>query len=253
MRILTVVQGQYGQRITANLQQAQVSDWTVDSWAAPRVLPPIIDYPEEYLPATLPAADLLLALGEHPGVAELLPDIVQLCGARAVIVPVDNVAWLPPGLMNQLRGWLADLGVVAVFPKPFCSLTETSYNAYRKAVAYDAPLIAEFARHFGRPQFDITVSSDDKTVVDVRVVRDTPCGCALHVAKGLAGMAVDEAEHETGMLHHHYPCLAGMVIDPDFSDTLMHVSGHILIDEVARGVKEHKTPPQYLRPQGRSE
>ena len=58
---------------------------------------PVIDYPEEYLPAELPAADLLISLGEHPGVAEPLPDIVRLCGAEEVLVPIDNQAWLPPG------------------------------------------------------------------------------------------------------------------------------------------------------------
>ena len=115
MRILCIVQGRYGQRIAANLCRASIPGWNVESWALPPVLPPVIDYPEEFLPATLPAADLLLSLGEHPGVAELLPDIVRLCGARAVIAPVDNVAWLPPGLRNQLAGWLAELGVPGIY------------------------------------------------------------------------------------------------------------------------------------------
>ncbi|MCB0052256.1 MAG: hypothetical protein KDE24_22245, partial [Caldilinea sp.] len=113
MRILTVFQGIYGRRITDNLRQHCPPEWTVSSHLLPTVLPPVIDYPEEYLPATLPPADLVLALGEHPGVAELLPDIVRMCGARVALVPIDNVAWLPPGLMNQLAGWLAAQGVRA--------------------------------------------------------------------------------------------------------------------------------------------
>ncbi|MCX7683209.1 MAG: DUF166 domain-containing protein, partial [Anaerolineae bacterium] len=48
------------------------------------------------------------------------------------------------------------------------------------------------------------------------------------------------AEFQAGMLHHHYPCLAGMVKDPDFNDTLMHVSGHIIKDEVAEQVKLYR-------------
>lgn len=36
MRILTIVQGVYGQRITANIQQGGNPAWTVDSWQAPR-------------------------------------------------------------------------------------------------------------------------------------------------------------------------------------------------------------------------
>ena len=78
MRILTVFQGIYGRRITDNLRQHCPPEWTVSSHLLPTVLPPVIDYPEEYLPATLPPADLVLALGEHPGVAELLPDIVRM-------------------------------------------------------------------------------------------------------------------------------------------------------------------------------
>lgn len=252
MRILTVIQGRYGQRITDNIRLAQVPGWTVASWRAPQVLPPVIDYPEEYLPATLDPADLVISLGEHPGVAELLPDIVTLCGAREVLVPVDNVAWLPPGLMRQLARWLADLDVLAVFPKPFCSLTPETANAYRRATAYTAPLIAEFARHFGKPVLHVDVDAARGCVADVRVLRDTPCGCAHHVAGGLHDVAVDDAVQTAGMLHHHFPCLGGMAIDPDYSDTLMHVSGHILQDEVNRQVRDFVTPPTYLRPQGRS-
>ena len=43
-----------------------------------------------------------------------------------------------------------------------------------------------------------------------------------------------------------------MTIDPDYLDTLMHVSGHTLIDEVTRGVKPYKRPVSYLRPPGQS-
>jgi hypothetical protein len=253
VRILTVVQGRYGERITANLQAARVPGWTVECWAAPRVLPPVIDYPEDYLPDELPSADLVLSLGEHPGVAELLPDIVTLCGAQAVIAPVDNVAWLPPGLMRQLDGWLAAMGVAAVFPKPFCSLTETTLHAYRKEEPYVNGLVAEFARHFGRPALMLTLDESGAAVAEARVERDSPCGCARHVAEALVGVSVEEAEERAGMSHHHYPCLAAMAMDPEYNDTLMHVSGHILIDEVARNVRPFKEPVRYLRPQGRSD
>lgn len=254
MRILTIVQGLYGRRITANIQRAAPPTWSVASWTLPPVLPQVIDYPEDYLPATLPAADLLLALGEHPGAAELLPEIAQMCGAREALIPIDNVAYLPPGLQRQVAGWLASIGVTAVFPMPFCSLTESTCNAYRRVQNYDAPLVAEFARHFGRPAFAITCHAgavDGANVVAaVEVLRDTPCGCAGHVAVGLVGVDVEEAEYTAGMRHHHFPCLASMAITPEYNDTLMHVSGHLLRDEVAQGVKPYKRPPVYLRPDG---
>ena len=163
------------------------------------------------------------------------------------------MAWLPPGLMKQLERWLDDVGAEAVFPKPFCTLTETTYNEQRHKVEYDIPLIAEFARHFGRPEFRVEYDSEAGTIASVEVVRDAACGCARHVAEHLAGTSADDAEHEAGMLHHHFPCLASMGIDPDYSDTLMHVSGNVLKDAIADEIKPHKTPPRYLRPSGRSE
>ena len=44
-------------------------------------------------PAQLPQADLLLALGETPGAATLIPDVARLCGARAVIALNPADAW----------------------------------------------------------------------------------------------------------------------------------------------------------------
>jgi hypothetical protein len=253
MRILAIVQGEYGRRIVTNIDAHRPTGWEITTWTAPPFLPPVIDYPEDYLPDELPTADLLLSLGEHPGVAELLPDIVHLSGAHAVIAPIDNVAWLPPGLMNQLAGWLTDAGAEAVFPKPFCSLTETTYNAKRHTVAYDNPLIAEFARHFGQPRMRIECDPGDAVITQVEIVRDAACGCARYVAEHLVGVGVEEAEHEAGMLHHHFPCLASMGIDADYNDTLMHVSGNILRDEIARHVRPYKQTPRYFRPDGRSE
>lgn len=248
MRILAVVQGTYGRRIAAHVEAQRPAAWTVEVLHLPLVLPPVIDYPEEYLPVSLPRADLLLALGEHPGVGELLPDIARLCCARAALVPIDNGAWLPPGLVRQIGGWLTDLGVAAAFPTPFCSLTESHYNVWRRQVPYSIPLVAEFARHFGRPLLRVGVDDSSRTVSGVEILRDTPCGCAAHVAAGLAGCGVDDAVQAAGLLHHHFPCLAGMAIDPAYSDTLMHVSGRILKEEVERHVKPLLAPTAYLRP-----
>jgi hypothetical protein len=73
------------------------------------------------------------------------------------------------------------------------------------------------------------------------------------VANGLAGLPVSEAEFEAGMLHHHYPCLAGMTQDHDYRDTLMHVSGHLLRQAVHAEVADYLEPTVYLRPHGRSD
>ncbi len=84
------------------------------------------------------------------------------------------------------------------------------------------------------------------------MVRDACCGCAWYVANELVGVSADDAELRAGLAHHHYPCLASMIKDPDFADTLMHVSGHLLKDNVGEQVKPFKHV-QMIRPAGRAE
>jgi hypothetical protein len=253
MRILAVISGDYGQRHVDNIRAFGPEDWAIEVWKAPGILPPVIDYPEDYLPELFSPADLILSFGEHPGVAELLPDIAKMAGAQAVIAAVDNEAWLPRGLARQLRGWLEDIGVDSVTPKPLCGLTETDYLvARRKRIAYDNPFIAAFARFFGQPDLQLSIDPETRAITAVEVGRDAVCGCARHVAKGLVGVSADDAEQEAGLLHHHYPCLASMIKDIDFSDTLMHISGNLLKDNVGEQVKPFKRV-QYIIPGAKSE
>jgi len=133
------------------------------------------------------------------------------------------------------------MGVACATPKPLCSLTETDYWVTRRQrLEHHSPHIAEFARYFGKPDFSIVVDPDSRLIVSVEVKRDAVCGCARFVAEKLIGVNAEEAEYETGMAHHHYPCLASMGIDVDFSDTLLHVSGNIMKDNVAEQVKPFK-------------
>jgi len=251
LKVLAITQGQWGERIADHVGRHHPPSWTVKEWKAPRALPLILDDPADFLPPTLPVSNLILALGETPALAQLVPDLARLTGARAVIAPIDRNESLPPGLVQQLTHWLTDLGVAVVFPKPFCSLTETTYNLPPIITTYADPLIREFAREFGSPRLRVLVT--DKHIFGVSVERGSACGCADFVARGLLGHSVDEAEYEAGMLHHHYPCLASMNQDADYKDTLMHVSGHIMREAVKEEVKEHLEPMIYLRPEGRVE
>jgi hypothetical protein len=240
MRILAIITGEYGQRHVENIRAHAPGEWLIEVWRAPAAYPPIIDYPEDHLPESLPDADLVLSFGEHKGVAELLPEIVRRTGARAVVAPVDREEWLPRGLARQLRRWLAELDVACVTPKPLCSLSETHYNVKRHQIEYDDPLIAEFARHFGRPEFRIVVDPNTRDTAEIAVVRDAVCGCGRYVGQELLGVPVDDAERLAGLLHHHYPCLASMGKDSDFNDTIMHVSGNIMKEQVREQVEPHR-------------
>lgn len=253
MRILTVINSDYGSRHLANITQFAPADWVINHWRAPVFFPVVIDYPEEFLPVELPPSDLILSFAEHKGVAELIPDIAKMTGAQAVIAAVDNENSLPRGLARQLRSWLEKMNVACATPKPLCSLTETDYWVTRRQrLEHHSPQIAEFARYFGKPEFVVQVDPIRRTITSIEVKRDAVCGCARYVAQKLIGVSVDEAEYEAGMAHHHYPCLASMGIDADFSDTLLHVSGNIMKDNIEEQVKAYKHI-QYLSPGTRSE
>lgn len=253
MQILAIISGEYGARHVANIREHGPSNWQIEVWKAPATFPLVIDYPEDYLPESFPPAELILAFGEHKGIAELLPDIAGMTGAKAVIAAVDNETWLPRGLARQLRGWLEKMDVACATPKPLCSLTEHDFGVTRRQrLEYDSPHIQEFAQYFGQPELDIVVDPESRLIISAEVRRDAVCGCARYVAQGLVGLSADEAEEKAGLLHHHYPCLASMGKDIDFGDTLMHVSGNVLKDNVGAQVKPYKRV-QYLVPGMRSD
>jgi hypothetical protein len=253
MRILAIINSDYGVRHVSNIIQFAPPSWVITQWRAPVFFPLVIDYPEDFIPAELPPSDLILSFAEHKSVAELIPDIAKMTGAKAVIAAIDNENCLPRGLARQLHGWLEQINVACATPKPLCSLTETDYFVTRREKkTHNSPLIAEFARYFGMPEFKIEVNPKTRIITSVEVKRDTVCGCARYVAEKLIGVTADEAEYEAGMAHHHFPCLASMGIDVDFNDTLMHVSGNIMKDKVGEQVKPFKQI-QYLSPGFRSD
>ncbi len=253
MDIFVIISGEYGERHLANVKEHAPTSWHMEAWPAPTVLPPVIDYPEDYLPETLPAADLIISFAEHRGVAELLPDIAEMTGAKAVIAAVDDENWLPRGLARQLRGWLEKMAVACATPKPLCSLTEHDYGVTRRdRIAYESKEISEFARYFGLPNLKVDVDPQTRTITSAEVKRDAVCGCARYVAEGIIGLSADEVEEKAGLLHHHFPCLASMTKLNDFNhDTLMHESGHLIVNNIGEQIKPFKKT-KYISPGKRS-
>jgi hypothetical protein len=230
MRILIAIQGYYGERMVENIQRHAPANWKVNHITLPTGLPAIIDDADEFLPPELPAADLLISLGEHPGVAQMIPDMVKRSGAKAVIAPADNRAWLPFGLARQIQRKLESMGVDMVYPVPFCTLTENdSQNPY----------VQEFAKYFGRPNVDIQFYEDDRhRIGKVTVKREAPCGSTRFVADRLVGVWFREATEQAGLLHHQFPCMATMAMDREFEDTLMHRAGNMLKQTVQQSIKD---------------
>ena len=229
MRILMAIQGSYGERMVENIKKHAPATWTVEKVVFPAGLPAIIDDAGEFIPAELPQSDLLISLGEHPGVAQMIPDMVERSGAKAVIAPADNRAWLPPGLARQIQQKLQRKGIAMTYPVPFCLLSEKdSQDGY----------IREFARYFGIP--DLTLEIDADRVGRINVKREAPCGSTRYVEAHLPGTRLMEAVEQSGLQHHQYPCLATMVMDQEFGDTLMHRAGLALKQAVSKAIKENK-------------
>jgi hypothetical protein len=235
MRILAAVQGDYGRRIVEHLKAKSPADWIIETVTLPRALPMVIDEPEEFVQSGIPDVELLLALIESEGAAQLVPAIARLCGAKAAIVPVDDPSWLPPGLQNQIQREMDSAGVQAVFPRTFCTLTENSTGFRGNAQSYDNEVIDSFAKHFGRPRLTISLDEKGEKITAVNVERGSPCGSTHHAAEKLVGMSVKEAVPRAGLIVHQFPCLASMQqyeIDRGVFEPVMNISGYVMNDEV---------------------
>jgi len=228
LRVLIVTQGLYGQRIADNIRLNAPAHWVVDQWAIPEL--PDSEYSPQDQLSTLPPSELIVSVGQSPGAAMLLPYIVEMTGAKGVIAPIGDTAWLPPELMRQLSEKLSQSSVKSVFPKPFCSLTETHYNERGYAVEFTDGPIHEFARYFGQPAWEVAIDASAQVIRNVRVLRDSPCGCARYVAEKLASVPMHKAEKQVEVLCHRFPCLASKMVDSDYSDTLLNVSSRIFRD-----------------------
>ncbi len=254
MKILITTQGSYGLRIVENIKKHAPADWTIETISIPLDLPFIIDEPEEFLPETLPKADLIIYLSETQNAPQLIPDLIPLTGAKGVIAPIDHSTWMPLGLKGQVREDLAEMGVGSAFPKNFCTLTEKTYGYGDSAEPYDCEIISRFARHFGSPEFKIHVNPGTNIIEDIEVVRCSPCGSTYHAVGKTIGKHVDEALPRAGLTSMQYPCLASMAmeqIDKGMYNTLMHLSGQIFNERMLPHLKPFlsddvgTTPPEH--------
>ena len=240
MKILAAIQADYGKRIADNVTKRMPDDWILETVMLPRALPVLIDEPEEFLPSDIPSADLLLGLIESDGAAQLVPALARSSGAKSVIVPVDNPAWLPLGLQNQLEQEMIRDSIKSVYPKTFCTLTEKSTGYRNKTIPYDDEIISLFARHFGRPKIKLSLDESKEIITAAVVERCSPCGSTHHAAEKMVGMAVNEVVPHVGLIVHQFPCLASMQqeeIDKGVYEPLMSISGYVMNEEIEADLK----------------
>jgi hypothetical protein len=219
------VGGRYAQRVIAHL--SAMSPGAVSAFQVPRALPPVLDDPAEFLPAELGRAETIIAINIHPELLLELPERAKGGTLRALIAPIEDPSWVKPGLQRQVTLACSRHGIESAFPKPFCALEPNT------------PAIAEFCEQFkvGVPTFRIRIA--DGRVAAAEVVWGSPCGLTAFVAEQLVGLPADELlPKKAGGLHHSYPCLASMALDPDTGDTIMHASLALIITRVQEALQK---------------
>ena len=229
MRIEIVhVGGRYAERVIQHL--SEMSPGNVDAYQLPQSLPMVLDDPAEYLPGELGAGDVIIAINLHQDLLLEIPSAVKGGSVRALIAPIEDPTWIKPGLQRQVTQACANAGIETAFPKPFCALECST------------PAIIEFCEQFrvGVPTFRFRIA--DGRIASAEVVRGSPCGLTHFVAQQLVGLPADDSLPErAGVLHHSYPCLASMHLDPATGETIMHASLYLLRDRVREGLVEARS------------
>lgn len=205
----------------------------------------IFDDPERFIPPDFPdaPADLLVVLGVHGRLGDLVPCIARKLGVQSVLYPIDDRDTIPEA-RKTISDELAEMGVHVEFPEPFCSLSRSN-----------DPLIAGFLEFFGRPLFRVFYDGESGRIDRVEVLRDTPCGSASCIAGKLPGANIkdpaslarfcyDEQHNDEA---DHY-CLAEM--DPLYP--LMQEAGDLLKDALFEGCSLQSTKDTILKVLARS-
>ena len=183
MRIAIITDGPYGERAYATIKDEFDCDYMVMD-------PPVsafvdeIDLPEDIL-NKLEKADIIISYILHP---DLAIELVDTLHSKVEWIIVG--AWRGEGFKNQLESY----GNVTC-PENMCDLTENGN-----------PIFDEFVSKFGRPVVRVNCQGDK--VVDVEVLRCSPCGSTQFVADEMVGEPIKTLPIRAGLRIQHYPCRA---------------------------------------------
>jgi len=202
-------------------------------------LPQFIDEPAQYLPQNLPPLDYLLVVGIHEDLLSGLPELLENTEIKAVIVPIEDPNWVPPGLQKQVLKRFEEVGIQAAFPKPFCSLNvrEDKYNKAGFNLTHEHDNIKKFIEYFqiGKPKVSFKLDKTGKSIEDTCVIRSAPCGSTYYIVQQLKGKYFENGKANKKSLnemissaHHAYPCNASMDQDPILRDSVLHVGGYLI-------------------------
>jgi len=183
MKITIVTDGAYGERAYKTIKEEFDCEYLVMDAPSSTCMDEI-DLPPEIM-AQLEKADILITYVLHP---DLTLDLVDALHDKVGWIIVG--AWRGKGFKKQLESY----GNVTC-PENMCDLTENGN-----------PIFDEFVAKFGKPIVRVNCQKDK--IVDVEVLRCSPCGSTNFVAEEMVGERTDTIPIKAGLKIQHYPCRA---------------------------------------------
>jgi len=216
-------------------------------------VPDFVEEPEEFLPKNIPPVDFLLVVGIHQDLLSGLPEYAKEKGIKAVIVPLEDPKWAPPGLQVQVLEEFEKNGIQAVFPKPFCSLSKeiNEYNKVGFHLTKEHNLIHEFIDYYqiGVPIVSLLLSDDGESIEDGCVLQCAPCGSTFYIVQQLKAKYFKNGKsgelslnERISKAHHSFPCSASMDQDSILKEAPLHIGGYLVRNAIRRdlGLEEQK-------------
>ncbi len=204
--------------------------------------PGFIENPENYLPKNIPQVDFLLVVGIHQDLLSGLPEYLKNTKIKAIIVPIENPKWVPPGLQVQIINDFEQFGIQAAFPKPFCALSKelNEHNREGFNITKNRNYIVEFIDYFkiGVPIISFLLNKERNAILDSCVLQSAPCGSTYFILQQLKSKYISNGElslnERISKAHHSYPCNASMDQDSILKDSILHVGGYLIRNEIRK-------------------
>ncbi|MBI5679333.1 MAG: DUF166 domain-containing protein [Methanobacterium sp.] len=183
LKIVIVTDGPYGERAYDHISKEFDTEF-IELEQPTSMFADDIEIPEDAL-KEIRGADILITYTLHP---DLTLDLVELLHDKVKWIIV--AAWRGDGFKNQVERF----GNVTC-PENMCDLQENGN-----------PVFDEFVSKFGRPIVKVNCQGDK--IVDIEVLRSSPCGSTFFVAEEMIGQDLEDLPIKAGLKLQHYPCRA---------------------------------------------
>jgi len=188
LKVAIATDGPYGDRAFENIKKEFNTEF-IELEKPTAMFMDEIDIPEEML-SKIKGSDILITYTQHP---DLTLDLVDMVNQDVNYIIV--AAWQGEGFKNQLERYEN-----VKCPYIMCELEENGNETFD-----------EFTSKIGKPKIDVKL--EDGRIVDVKVVRSSPCGSTTFVTdyiseKYLKSTDLENIPIEAGLKLQHYPCRA---------------------------------------------